>query len=247
MKIRNIARRLLFPGFDIHTRSRSALCKHWDVAGKTVLDAGCGNGYFSKLAIDYGAKKVVGTSFEDKNTQKAKVFFKKEIDKGRMEFRTANLYNLEADFPAESFDAIICYEVVEHLMDDQKVVNSFYRLLKPGGVLHLCAPNKLHPVHDGITPSATEDGWHVRKGYDEADFRNLVEKAGFSAQAFTGIGNEYTFKTDHFVRKMRKKYGHAPALPLFAVANMVSKIAGHECKDLTKAFSIYVKAVKLPT
>lgn len=71
-------------------------------------------------------------------------------------------------------------------MQDRLIVTRFARWLKHGGWLHLCAPNKRHRFHANITPSPTEDGWHVRKGYDEASYRTLLEPTGLEIDQIAG-------------------------------------------------------------
>jgi len=44
-------RNFLYPGLDLHTRNRASLTRFWQRGPRDVLDAGCGNGYFSWLAI----------------------------------------------------------------------------------------------------------------------------------------------------------------------------------------------------
>ena len=44
-------------------------------------------------------------------------------------------------YPDNSFDLIICHTVIEHVQDVEKVINEVARVLKPGGMLHIEAPN----------------------------------------------------------------------------------------------------------
>ena len=50
----------------------------------------------------------------------------------------AELTNL--DFNNNSFDAILCYHVLEHIEDDKKAISELYRVLKPGGWAILQSP-----------------------------------------------------------------------------------------------------------
>jgi SAM-dependent methyltransferase len=47
----------------------------------------------------------------------------------------------EHDFPSESFDVIVCWDVVEHLENPGRVLDAFSRWLKPGGLVVIAAPN----------------------------------------------------------------------------------------------------------
>ncbi len=48
-------------------------------------------------------------------------------------------------FPDKLFDLILSHEVIEHVQDDQLVVNEMVRTLRPGGRLTLFCPNRGYP------------------------------------------------------------------------------------------------------
>jgi SAM-dependent methyltransferase len=50
---------------------------------------------------------------------------------------------IESDLPDETFDIISAIDVIEHIPDDRKFVQTAYRLLKPGGTLYLTTINGL--------------------------------------------------------------------------------------------------------
>lgn len=236
---RRWGRRLLYPGFDVHTRARAACCRFWRTGPRRFLDAGCGNGYLSYLAWRSGAT-VDAVSFELDSIEKARQFHAGPVATGRLNFLCRNLYDL--DYSAETFDEIICYETLEHLMRDQEMVCRFSRWLRPGGALHLCAPNKHDPHHAGAVPSRTEDGWHVRQGYDRESYSELLDRAGLQAVRFVGVGGAVVGLCDDVVRAVRNSAGDLAAAPLFLLTwplwpwfRLTTPEAG---------FSIYVEAVK---
>lgn len=51
--------------------------------------------------------------------------------------------NLPIDLPDDSFDVVICREVIEHVESVPHVLREFNRILKPGGTLILTFPNRL--------------------------------------------------------------------------------------------------------
>lgn len=138
-EIRHGLRNLVYPGLDLHLRNRASLCRFWLTGPRDVLDAGSGNGYFSWLAYRSGGR-VVAISFEEAQVEKAKEFLLgyKKADPGRLQIERRNLYDLSSE--TRLFDEIICFEVLEHLARDRDVLKEFYRILRPGGVLHLCCP-----------------------------------------------------------------------------------------------------------
>jgi SAM-dependent methyltransferase len=207
-------RSLVYPGLDLHTRSRASLCRFWQKGSRDVLDAGSGNGWFSWLAYRSGAR-VVALNVDATQVEKARKFLVgyKGADPARLTFEEYNLYNLSAE--TRTFDEIICYEVLEHIRNDKKVVGELSRILRPGGLLHLCCPYRLHPRHQEEVLDLNEAGGHVRPGYTEEDYRSLLQPAGFDIELVVGLGSAGLCHADRVLRKIRNSIGDTLALTLF--------------------------------
>jgi SAM-dependent methyltransferase len=240
MKLMFAARSLVFPGIDLHTRSRRSLSKFWGKGPRTVLDAGSGNGYFSWLAYKTGAT-VLALNFEKSQVEKSNAFFLdfKKCDPARLSFEERNLYTLES-LVAE-FDEIICFETLEHIKEDSRVCSQFFRLLKPGGVLHLCCPNALHPRHVVEQLDHNETGGHVRSGYTGESYRMLLEPIGFRIERIVGLGTPRLFKADRALRMLNQKFGLLPSVLAFPFAALA--LLGDQMTPAVP-FSLYVKAIK---
>ncbi len=238
--IRHFLRRIIYPGLDLHSRNRAWLRRYWKSGPRDVLDAGSGNGYFSWLAYQSGAK-VVALNFDERQVEKARDFLVgyRKADPSRLSFETANLYELVKE--TRRFDEIICFEVLEHLHQDAMVVREFHRLLRPGGVLHLCCPYSLHPRHQIEVLDRDEKGGHVRAGYTEADYRALLEPAGFRIERVVGIGPRPLYLADQMLRAIGVRFGDAFALPFLAPALASVWLAR---PNPPVPFSLYVTAVK---
>jgi SAM-dependent methyltransferase len=62
-------------------------------------------------------------------------------------------------FPANSFDLVTCYNVIEHLPDVEAALTGFFQALKPGGLLMIAAPNPLSL--SGVVTKHTPHWFHV--------------------------------------------------------------------------------------
>lgn len=237
---RSALRALLYPGLDLHTRNRSSLTRFWKSGPRDVLDAGSGNGYFSWLAYRTGAR-VVAMNFEHEQVEKAREFLVgyRRADPSRLQFEQCNLYELRGE--ARAFDEIICFEVLEHLRRDEEVVREFHRILRPGGSLHLCCPNRLHPRHQVEILDKEERGGHVRAGYTAEEYRALLEPAGFRIERILGIGSPGVYHADRLLRAIRNRVGDLAALPLLPLALPLVWAARFDPKV---PFSLYARAVK---
>jgi SAM-dependent methyltransferase len=238
---KNILRGLVYPGLDLHVAARRSLLRFWKTGRRRVLDAGSGNGYFSWLAYRTGAD-VLALNCEQAQVEKARDFLNchRKADPKRLEFREFNLYNLnQLD---DAFDEIICYETLEHIKGDEQVCGQFFRLLKPGGALHVCCPNALHPRNQQELLDTEETGGHVRAGYTEQSYRDLLEPLGFEIKQVRGVGSAATVWADKWLRKIRHRFGDLVALPLLPFGR--AAVGWTQQLDPAVPFSIYVEAVK---
>ena len=183
----------------------------------------------------------MGLSFEKEQVDKARDFLigHRRADPLRLRFEHRNLYDLDEE--NRTFDEIICFEVLEHLGNDEQIVKQFFRILKPGGFLHLCTPNRLHPRNQAEILDLNEKGGHIRAGYTEEDYRRLLEPVGFQVEKVVGIGPHSLYVADTILRVLRNKLGDVAALPFLPLALPFVWFAR---MNPPVPFSIYVRARK---
>lgn len=100
---------------------------------KHVLDAGCGVGYGSAY-LGEAARSVVGVDVSSEAIEYARTRY----GGGNVEFAVGDLQQLErAD---AEFDAVVAFEVIEHLLRPERFVGEARRLLKEDGVLVVSTP-----------------------------------------------------------------------------------------------------------
>jgi len=92
----------------------------------------------------------------------------------------------DLNFAANTFDMIICNNVLEHLMDDIKALSEMYRVLKPGGIAIITVPidtnrDKTYEDNSITAPKDRErefGQWdHIR--YYGLDFPDRLKNSGF--------------------------------------------------------------------
>jgi ubiquinone/menaquinone biosynthesis C-methylase UbiE len=101
--------------------------------GKHVLDAGCGVGYGSAF-LGESARSVVGVDVSGEAIDYAR----SRYGGGNVEFAVGDLQQLERG-DAE-FDAVVAFEVIEHLPHPDRFVAEARRVLKLDGVLIVSTP-----------------------------------------------------------------------------------------------------------
>ena len=237
---------LLFPGLNLNARLRfRELPKHFGrpKPGETrdVLDAGCGNGMLSYQAWKLG-NRVLGVSIKDEVIRDKKLFNEFHgIPEKELEFRDHNLYDI--DSIGRQFDEIICCEVMEHIKGDTQVCQSFFNILKPGGVLHICCPNPVHPINANYPLDPNETGGHVRPGYTYEGFKQLLEPIGFQVSEPTGLGGPIRQHCNTQITNIQIFGGLKLGIPLFFLLSPLAWLDGSNPKV---PFSIYVRARKPP-
>jgi 2-polyprenyl-3-methyl-5-hydroxy-6-metoxy-1,4-benzoquinol methylase len=115
------------------------LGRYWWAAqfaeGRRVLDAGCGIGYGANMLAAAGAAEVTGVDIAEPVIEAAR-----EGAASGVVLKTGDVANL--DFPADSFELVVCFEVIEHVDDTDAVLDELARVLAPGGVLLISSPNR---------------------------------------------------------------------------------------------------------
>ena len=94
----------------------------------SVLDAGCGDGFFAnQLASLSEVKNITGVDISEKPLDIARKRFPNN------QFLQGSLN--EISFEDESFDSIVMTEVIEHLVDIDGTLENLAKFLRPGGSL----------------------------------------------------------------------------------------------------------------
>src|SRR5690606_32725731 len=130
---------------------------------------------------------------------------------------------------------------MEHIKGDEQVCRSFYNILKPGGVLHLCCPNAEHPHHANYPLDPDETGGHVRPGYTYESYRQLLEPIGLQLSQPLGLRGPVRQTCNVAITRTQEILGKYFGLPIFFA---LAPWAAVDSTEPTVPFSLYVQAVK---
>jgi len=162
---------LTFTGERFTPEVRGAIWyEHWHryavvaplAAGKRVLDAACGEGYGSFL-LAQSAAHVTGIDVDGPAVAHA-----------RDRYPRANLAYTEASVTAlpladASVDLVVSFETIEHLAEQEAMLDEFRRVLAPAGALVLSSPNR--PVYN--EDAGESNHYHVKE-LDRAELQALL-------------------------------------------------------------------------
>jgi len=154
----------------------------------SILEVGCGAGATGALALREGkCGTYIGIEmFAAAAAQAAKALTAVHV---------GNVDTIELPFAPETFDILICGDVLEHLVDPEASLRRLIPLLKRGGQVIASVPNLAHwEVVLGLvrgrfdyTDQGVMDRTHLR-WFTPRSLRRLFESAGFEAERVEALG-----------------------------------------------------------
>jgi len=101
-----------------------------NLVGKKILELGCGSG--DRTQLFYDVSRVIGVDIMGQvSVERKRKFCFFVADATKLPFRN------------ESFDAVVSFDVIEHISDDKKFVAEAFRVCKGRGIIILGTPNRL--------------------------------------------------------------------------------------------------------
>lgn len=141
--------------------------------GDRVLDLGCGEGTFAKLAIEGGAGSALGADIAQAALDRARrlhpeLDFERVADDGPL------------PFVDNRFDLVWASEVIEHIADTGAWLSEVRRVLVPGGRLAITTPDhgRLALLAGGVERYSQPLGDHLHL-YTRRSLRRLLCEFGF--------------------------------------------------------------------
>ena len=128
-----------------------------------VLDLGSGVGYGARLLAAAAAREVIAVDLA------LPAVLAGRGAPGAAPVSSAVADALALPFPDESFDTIVCFEVLEHLREVERLAAEAARVLAPDGLFLVSTPNR--PVYSEAR--SYHNPFHLRE-LDEAELRDLL-------------------------------------------------------------------------
>ena len=111
---------------------------HAGLAGRRVLDVGCGGGILSESMAARGAE-VTGIDLGAAPLEVARLHL---LESGlQVDYRQVPVEDLAVEMPGQ-FDVVTCMEMLEHVPDPASVVQACAQLVRPGGHVFLSTLNR---------------------------------------------------------------------------------------------------------
>ena len=183
------AERVSLEKSDNYVFQRSVLAYHRaaELVEGDILEIGTGMGYGVEIIAPKATRYIS---------------IDKELPAQINQLENVEYYDMEVPpigFENCSFDAVVSFQVIEHIEEDIACVREVARVLRPGGRFIVSTPNA--PM------SLTRNPWHVRE-YNADELRNLLECHFSKVEAYGVIGNEkimeYYRKNRQSVRKITR-------------------------------------------
>ena len=142
--------------------------------GKRVLDAGCGEGFGTRTLAQV-ARSVEGIDY----SERAIAYCRRTWSRPELSFRVVDLTDPAATHPA--YDLVISFQVIEHIEDDVRFLETLRGWLVPGGTVVVVTPNR--------STSFSQNPYHVRE-YTTAELAARLRRVFGSVEMLGVHGSE---------------------------------------------------------
>ncbi|MCP5053735.1 MAG: class I SAM-dependent methyltransferase, partial [bacterium] len=140
----------------------------------SVLDMGCGTGFYVNIWAEKGVKQLTGLDLTESSPRNLSQTFPD------YRFFTSDIANPEQPVDGETFDVVTAFDVLFHIVDDEKfenAVSNMGRLVKPGGLVLISAnfPRKEQP------------GVYCQKNRTLEHYQRILQPHGVETQIITPV------------------------------------------------------------
>lgn len=142
-------------------------------ASPVVLDVGCGQGKSFRLLIEhFSPQRVIGIDAEERCLRRARV----EATKETVPVEVSHGDAAAIDLPDASVDIVFCHQTFHHLVEQERALAEFYRVLKPGGLLLFAESTRAY-IRSWIIRLFFRHPMDVQRSADE--YLDMIRAQGF--------------------------------------------------------------------
>ncbi|MDM3872092.1 bifunctional 2-polyprenyl-6-hydroxyphenol methylase/3-demethylubiquinol 3-O-methyltransferase UbiG [Porticoccus sp. W117] len=178
------------PLHDINPLRANWIDQHSPVAGKKILDVGCGGGILSESLAQRGAH-MTGIDMGEAPLNVAKLH---ALESGvAVDYRQITAEQL-AEQEAGEYDVVTCLEMLEHVPEPASVINACAQLVKPGGHIYFSTINRNPKAYLFAILGAEYVLKLLPKGTHEyskfirpSELGNWARESGLSVEHMTGM------------------------------------------------------------
>jgi SAM-dependent methyltransferase len=208
-----------------------------------VADISCGMGY-GALELGNVAGTVIGVDGSPDLIELAT----EKCSRPNIHFLYNNLEegNLSLHISEGSVDAVVSFETLEHLVDPNRAVDQFRRLLRPGGFFICSVPNVLSESGDsaGLPRNKSHKQW-----FNIASLSRLVQGNGMQVSYRLGQSWSKTlFRREQQLsnaKRIRRKLSDEPGMHSAEMIRWLSYVAAYpNVEDVDGSYSVIIVAQK---
>jgi SAM-dependent methyltransferase len=188
--------------YGLHKR-RKAITRYKD--GGSLLEIGCANGLFLNAMRRTGRWQLQGVDVSEPAVRYAQEQFGLDVFHGPLE---------DAKFPDQSFDAVVMWDVLEHVHQPKGTLLEIRRVLKPDGIFVFRLP--LLGSYDEKLFGPYWAGWDAPRhltSFSKDTLKAMLELTGFRVERMACISGGYPvfalslrfWATDHFSKPAQKR------------------------------------------
>jgi len=149
------------------------LIKNDKVSYPVIVDVGCGSGRSFKMLRDrFAPQHLIGVDIDPKMLSLS------EVEAAKHGIAVQLKRSALSDLPLgdATVDMVFCHQTFHHLVDQEKSICEFHRVLKPGGVLLFAESTRAY-IHSWIIRLLFRHPLEVQKS--AAEYLTMIRNAGF--------------------------------------------------------------------
>ena len=140
---------------------------------ENFLEVGCGTGFvLQAISEAFPGVEIEGTEYFDEGL----VHARKRVPSAKFKQLDARDMDIQ-----ECYDFIGAFDVIEHINEDELVLNNMSMALKPGGELLLTVPQ-----HGWLWSAMDEHACHIRR-YSRSELLTKITKSGLTVEYMTSF------------------------------------------------------------